>query len=74
MCLMNGARYDYEFNEVFNVEDYIKAEGFDILSYLDLRKSELCDYIYIFLDRPYQCLDNDLSKRDNDRDYSKHIR
>lgn len=55
MCLANGASYEFDFNEQLTVGEYIEEMGYDIIDYQSMKRTELGQLIYIWLDRPELC-------------------
>ena len=70
MCLANGASYEFDFNEQLTVGEYIEEMGYDIIDYQSMKRTELCQLIYIWLDRPELCATIPLNPN---TDYEKYI-
>lgn len=70
MCLANGASYEFDFNEQLTVREYIEEMGYDIIDYQAMKRTELCQLIYIWLDKPELCATIPLNPN---TDYEKYI-
>lgn len=54
LCIMNGATYNYDYNDESGttVEDYVKAKGFEVISYLENKSTPFANLCAIYLDKP----------------------